>query len=61
MAIYSIPEKENACCQQDYASPHYAADVREDNNQVFHKRWIGRLGLIEKFSSTPDLHLLDFY
>lgn len=51
--------------QHDGAPPHYAAVARRAVNEMFHDRWIGRLGAFDRGIAwaprSPDLTPLDFY
>lgn len=47
--------------QQDGAPPHVSRPVRQRLEELFHDRWIGRMGPNEWPPRSPDLTPLDFF
>ena len=47
--------------QHDWAPAHFALDVRENLNNVFPNRWIGRDGPVHWPPRSPDLTPMDFF
>ena len=59
--VANLPEIEQLRFMQDGAPPHFARSVRQWLDHAFESRWIGRGGLTEWPSRSPDKTPLDFY
>lgn len=61
--LENLPEdvRETMWLQNDGCPAHYAAAVREYQNETYPGRWIGRLGPILWPPRSPDLNPLDFF
>lgn len=54
-------ENENMWFMQDGCPSHYATNVRNELDQHFRNRWIGRRGYVEWAPRSPDLTPCDFF